>query len=84
MVDLERRGESVYYMHIQMMARYNTECLGYFSNLTDRVANVKQPGRPDNMLLQTTYRYDREMSVEHMEFCEDNILEAIESWFILS
>ena len=36
------------------------------------------------MLLQTTYRYGREMSVEHMEFCEDNILEAIHSGFILS
>ena len=55
-----------------------------FDQLCTAVANVRQPGRPDNMLLRPTFRYGREMSLERMEFCEDNILEAIDSGFILT
>ena len=104
-VNLDRRGETFYYMHNQMMARYNTErlvngmkiCepydrdawskpipLGYFSKLTDEVANIRQPGRPDNMTLKTTFRYGREMSVDIMEQNEDNILQAIAEGFLVS
>jgi len=104
LVSLVKRGESFYYMHNQMMARYNTErealgleptfsfnssmwrkpiALGYYSKLTDRVTNARQPGRPNGMVLQPTRRYGRDMSVEIMEKSEKAILEAIDNGYLL-
>ncbi|GLV44012.1 Prophenoloxidase 2 [Carabus blaptoides fortunei] len=90
----DRRGELFYYMHRQMVARYNAErfcnklprverLIDFRSRIREayypKIDNTKFPGRPAFQMLNNLDRDDVQLDVGDLEIWRSRILNAISS-----